>query len=86
MNILVLAAGYGNRMDDLTKNIPKPMLKINQKMLIDYAIEIAQKISHQRIFVNTHYQNQILESYIKENYIDIFISHEPNILGSGAPI
>ena len=86
MNILVLAAGYGNRMDDLTKNIPKPMLKINQKMLIDYAIEIAQKISHQRIFVNTHYQNQILESYIKENYIDIFISHEPNILGTGGAI
>ena len=86
MNILVLAAGYGNRMDDLTKNIPKPMLKINQKMLIDYAIEIAQKISHQRIFVNTHYQNQILESYIKENYLDIFISHEPNILGTGGAI
>ena len=86
MNILVLAAGYGNRMDDLTKNIPKPMLKINQKMLIDYAIEIAQKISHQRIFVNTHYQNQILESYIKENYIDIFISYESNILGTGGAI
>ena len=86
MNILVLAAGYGNRMDDFTKNIPKPMLKINQKMLIDYAIEIAQKISHQRIFVNTHYQNQILESYIKENYLDIFISHEPNILGTGGAI
>ncbi len=86
MNILILAAGYGNRMDDLTKNIPKPMLKINQKMLIDYAIEIAQKISYQRIFVNTHYQNQILESYIKENYIDIFISHEPNILGTGGAI
>ena len=86
MNILVLAAGYGNRMDDLTKNIPKPMLKIKQKMLIDYAIEIAQKISHQRIFVNTHYQNQILESYIKENYIDIFISYESNILGTGGAI
>ena len=86
MNILVLAAGYGNRMDNLTKNIPKPMLKINQKMLIDYAIEIAQKVSHQRIFVNTHYQNQILESYIKENYLDIFISYEPNILGTGGAI
>ena len=86
MNILVLAAGYGDRMDDLTKNIPKPMLKINQKMLIDYAIEIAQKISHQRIFVNTHYKNQVLESYIKENYLDILISHEPNILGTGGAI
>ena len=86
MNILILAAGYGNRMDDLTINIPKPMLKINQKMLIDYAIEIAQKISHHRIFVNTHYQNQILESYIKENYLDILISHEPNILGTGGAI
>ena len=36
--------------------------------------------------LDQHYQNQILESYIKQNYIDIFISHEPNILGTGGAI
>ena len=86
MDILVLAAGYGSRMDNLTKQIPKPMLKINQKMLIDYAIGIAQKISHQRIFVNTHYQSQSIEKYINQNFSDILISHEINILGTGGAI
>ena len=86
MNILVLAAGYGSRMDDLTEKIPKPLLMINQKRLIDYAIEIAQKISHHKMFVNTHYQSQIIEEYINQNFPDIFISYEINILGTGGAI
>ena len=38
MDALILAAGFGSRMGDLTKKIPKPLLSINQKPFIAYAI------------------------------------------------
>jgi len=39
MKALVLAAGYATRLYPLTKNYPKPLLKVGSKYIIDYAIE-----------------------------------------------
>ena len=33
-NLMILAAGYGKRMQKLTNNTPKPLLKINNKELL----------------------------------------------------
>ena len=40
MDALILAAGFGSRMGDLTEKTPKPLLSVNQKPLIIYAIEL----------------------------------------------
>ena len=42
MDALILAAGYGTRMDTLTKDVPKPLLKIKNKTLISYAIDLVK--------------------------------------------
>ena len=52
MDALILAAGFGSRMGDLTEKIPKPLLSINQKPLIKYAIELIEDLSFNNIFVN----------------------------------
>lgn len=39
MKFLILAAGIGKRLMPLTKNIPKCLLKINQKLIIEYILE-----------------------------------------------
>ncbi len=44
MKALVLAAGYATRLYHLTKNFPKPLLKVGQKCIIDYAIEKLEAI------------------------------------------
>ena len=86
MDALILAAGYGMRMDNLTKDIPKPLLKIKNKTLISYAIDLIKKMSFDKIYINTHYKHNMLERFISENYPDITISYEETILGTGGGI
>ena len=86
MDALILAAGYGMRMDNLTKDIPKPLLKIKNKTLISYAIDLIKNMSFDKIYINTHYKHNILERFISENYPDISISYEETILGTGGGI
>ncbi len=86
MDALILAAGYGMRMDNLTKDIPKPLLKIKNKTLISYAIDLIKNMSFDKIYINTHYKHNMLERFVSENYPDIVISHEETILGTGGAI
>ena len=38
-SLMILAAGYGKRMKNLTQSKPKPLLKINDKELLGYNID-----------------------------------------------
>ena len=86
MDALILAAGYGTRMDTLTKDVPKPLLKIKNKTLISYAIDLIKNMSFDKIYINTHYKHIMVEEFISENYPDIVISYEETILGTGGGI
>jgi len=86
MDALILAAGYGMRMDNLTKDIPKPLLKIKNKTLISYAVDLIKNMSFDKIYINTHYKHNMLVKFVSENYPDISISYEETILGTGGGI
>ena len=86
MDVLILAAGLGTRMEYLTKDLPKPLLPIKRKPLIDYAFDLIEPLKTGNIFVNTHYYADLIQSHVKKNYEDIKISFEPEILGTGGGI
>ena len=86
MDVLILAAGLGTRMGDLTKDLPKPLLPVKGKPLIDYALNLIEPLQTKNIFVNTHYHADLIQSHIKKNYENIRISLEPQILGTGGGI
>jgi NDP-sugar pyrophosphorylase family protein len=67
MKAIILAAGKGTRMGDLTKNIPKPMLKVLGKNLLEHKIEALPKEINEIIFVVGYLQNVIRE-YFGENF------------------
>ena len=86
MDVLILAAGLGTRMGDLTKDLPKPLLPVKGKPLIDYAFNLIEPLQTKNIFVNTHYHADLIQSHISKNYENIKISFEPEILGTGGGI
>jgi MurNAc alpha-1-phosphate uridylyltransferase len=86
MDVLILAAGLGTRMGDLTKDLPKPLLPVKGKPLIDYAFNLIEPLQTKNIFVNTHYHADLIQSHISNNYENIKISFEPEILGTGGGI
>ena len=86
MDVLILAAGLGTRMGNLTKDLPKPLLPVKGKLLIDYAFNLIEPLQSKNIFVNTHYHADLIQSYISNNYENIKISFEPEILGTGGGI
>jgi len=84
----ILAAGYGKRLLPLTKNSPKPLIKLKNKPLIDHLIDPLQKINIKKIFINTHYLSEKLIKHLNKR-IDykIFISQENDgILNTGGGI
>ena len=68
MNIkkgMVLAAGYGKRLMPLTTAIPKPLLKIDNKTLIENSINILQEFGVKEIVINVHHLADKIFSYFK---------------------
>ena len=53
--LMLFAAGMGTRMGALTKNIPKPLLQLAGRTLIDRALDIADAAGIARKVVNLHY-------------------------------
>lgn len=62
----IFAAGRGQRMRPLTDSIPKPLVKINDKSIIDYAIDKLYEISDiKTIIINGFYLANQIEDHIK---------------------
>ena len=61
---MVLAAGMGTRMRELTKDTPKPLIKVCGKPLIDYALDGLAKAGVETAIVNVHYFADQLETYL----------------------
>ncbi len=85
---MILAAGYGKRMMPLTKYLPKPLLDINGITLLENSINFLRKIGCSQILINTHYQNNKIEDFIKkiDNSKDITLIYEKEILDTGGGI
>ena len=62
-NILIMAGGYGKRLGNLTKDCPKPMLKINKKTILHHIIEKAVKENFNNIFISVHYKHEVIQNY-----------------------
>ena len=82
---MILAAGFGTRMLPLTREIPKPLIKIKNIVLLKNTIDFLIDLGCNKIVINTHFQHQKIYNFIKRNFNSnkIIISHEMDILDTG---
>ena len=83
-NLMILAAGYGKRMENLTENIPKPLLKINNTTLLSNTINFFYNLGCNQFVINTHYLHNQINNYININHSNknITISKQDTIISN----
>ena len=89
MKAFILAAGLGTRLKDLTKDLPKPLLKVRGKSLIEWNILKLKRAGFEHIIINTHYLGDLIEDHIgngEKFNLKISYSREEEILGTGGAL
>ena len=71
---VLMAGGFGKRMGEKTKTIPKPLLKHKGKELTNYNLEIISRSKYiDEVFVTTHYLSDLIEKHLKGINSDYYI-------------
>ena len=86
---LILCAGFGKRLNPLTLETPKPLLKIKDTTILENCINVISKLGIKKILINTfHLGDQISEFIKMKNFkVDIKIKEDgKNILDTGGGI
>ena len=86
---LILCAGYGRRLNPLTLERPKPLLKINEITLLENCINLIQFLGIKKVILNTFYLKEEIENFIsvKKFNLDIKIINDgKEILNTGGGI
>ena len=86
---LILCAGFGKRLNTLTLNTPKPLLKLNNVSVLETCISLIESIGVKKIMINTFYlDDQICNFLEKKNFnSEIRIVNDgKNILDTGGGI
>jgi len=82
---VIMAGGKGERLMPLTKDIPKPMLKVGNKPIIEYNIDRLQKFGIRNIHISINYLGHQIEEYFKNGFdkgLNIHYVREDKPLGT----
>src|SRR3984893_17076146 len=85
---MVLAAGLGTRMRAFNGNLPKPLIEVGGKALIDYVLDRLAEQGVERAVVNVHHLADQIERHLEQRQRpSIVISDERNeLLGTGGGV
>src|SRR5215510_3623722 len=85
---MVLAAGLGTRMRPLTDSVPKPLVKLSGKPLIDHVLDRLDEAGVERAVVNVHHLADQMQAHLAHRKRpQIVISDERGLLlGTGGGV
>jgi mannose-1-phosphate guanylyltransferase/phosphomannomutase len=89
MKAMVLCAGYGTRLGDLTQETPKPMLPVAGTPLLEHILRHLIRHQFDRIAVNLHFRAEVIRDYFGDGSRwggHIEYSYEPELLGTAGGV
>ena len=63
---LILCAGFGKRLNPLTLNTPKPLLKLKNITMLENCINLIIKLGIKKIYLNTFHLSEQISNFIKK--------------------
>jgi mannose-1-phosphate guanylyltransferase len=86
MKAMILAAGKGTRVRPITQTIPKPMIPILQKPVMEFLLELLRQHNFTQIMVNVSHLAHEIENYFRDGQrfgVEIGYSFEGKITAEG---
>lgn len=89
LSAVVMAGGYGTRLHPLTDNLPKPMLPVGDRPLLERIIDQLRQAGIQRVNLTTHYKKNIITEHFGDGTgfgVDIRYLEEDQPLGTAGAL
>ena len=88
INVVIMAGGKGERLKPLTEILPKPLVPINNKPMLEHIIESLKYFNFNQFFLILNHQADLIKSYFINNYKNLNINYikEKKPLGTAGGI
>ncbi len=88
MNIVILAGGFGTRLQSVVRDVPKPMADIAGKPFLELLLRELSFLDPERFVLCVSYKKDIIKDYFKDSFLGIPVvySEENEPLGTGGAI
>lgn len=86
---MVLAAGLGTRLRPLTDGLPKCMMPLAGKPLIDWTLRWLKRCSITECVINLHYLPEVVKDFVGNGAqygLEVHYSYEPELLGTAGAV
>lgn len=84
--VVIMAGGLGTRLRPLTNIIPKPLIPINEKTIIEYIIDRFKKVGCNDFYCSINYKAEMIKYYLSSVGIEISYFQEPYPLGTAGSL
>lgn len=89
MKVVILAGGLGSRLKPFTEVIPKPLLPIGEKSVLEIQIDRLKKFGFDEVYLATNYKSEYVENFFGDGSrygVKLAISKEEKPLGTVGPL
>jgi N-acetyl-alpha-D-muramate 1-phosphate uridylyltransferase len=84
---MILAAGLGTRLRPITDRMPKPLVPVAGRAIIDHVLDRLTTAGVRRVAVNLHYKPEMIERHLATRRdVEISFSPEPALLDTGGGV